>query len=47
MVEILEVLEMPGYPPEIGKALWQLQDFRSRTLRVLEGLPEEYLDQEV
>jgi hypothetical protein len=47
MVETLEILGLTGYPSEIGKALWQLEDCRSRTLRVLEGLPEEYLDHEV
>jgi len=47
MVETPEILGLTGYPSEIGKALWQLEDCRSRTLRVLEGLPEEYLDQKV
>lgn len=47
MVETLEILGLTGYPSEIGKALWQMEDCRSKTLRVLEGLPEEYLDQEV
>jgi hypothetical protein len=47
MLETLEILGLPGYPSEIGKALWQLEDCRSRTLRVLEGLPEEFLDHEV
>ena len=47
MVETLEILGLTGYPSEIGKALWQLEDCRSRTLRVLEDLPEKYLDHEV
>ncbi len=47
MVETLEILGLLGYPSEIGKALWQLEDCRRRTLRVLEDLPEAYLDHEI
>lgn len=47
MVDKLEVLGIPGYPPEIGKVLWRLEDCRRRTLHVLEDLPKVYLDHEV
>jgi len=47
MVDQLEVPGLSGYQPEIGKALWRLEDCRRRTLRVLEDLPEVYLDHEV
>jgi uncharacterized damage-inducible protein DinB len=33
-----------GFIPEIGRAVWMLQDARRRTLKLLEGLPEDVLD---
>ena len=47
MVDQLEVIPIPGYPSEIGKALWHLEDCRRRTLHILEDLPEAFLDVEV
>lgn len=47
MSEILEVKKLSGYPPEIGAALWRLQDTRQRTLKLLQDLPEEFLDYDV
>lgn len=38
--------ELAGYPPEIGAALWRLEDARSRTLRLLSDIPPEYVDLE-
>ena len=47
MSEILEVTKLPGYPPEIGAALWCLEDTRRRTLDLLKDLPEKYVDYDV
>lgn len=47
MSESLEVIALPGYQPEIGAALWRLEDTRNRTLRVLNDIPDEYIDQEM
>ncbi len=47
MTEILEVMNLTGYPPEIGAALWRLEDARRRTLDTLKDLPAAYLDNEV
>jgi uncharacterized damage-inducible protein DinB len=38
---------LAGYQPEIGAALWRLEDARDRTLRLLKELPAEYVDTEV
>lgn len=38
---------LSGYEPEIGAALWQLQDARRRTLKLLDGTPDEHLDAQV
>lgn len=46
MRETLVAAELAGYPPEIGAALWRLQDTRSRTLRLLSDMPAEYVDLE-
>jgi uncharacterized damage-inducible protein DinB len=46
MRERLVVVEIPGYPAEIGAALWRLEDARSRTMRLLADVPQEYVDQE-
>lgn len=46
MPEQLVTAELPGYPAEIGAALWRLQDARSRTLRLLAGVPAESVDRE-
>lgn len=45
MTESLEVIDLSGYQPEIGAALWRLEDTRNRTLRVLNDMPAEYIDQ--
>jgi uncharacterized damage-inducible protein DinB len=46
MKEVLIESPLPGYEPEIGAALWRLEDGRSRTLRQLADMPEELLDRE-
>lgn len=38
-----DVEPLEGYEPEVGRALWALQDCRSRTLGMLEGLSPEVL----
>lgn len=38
---------LPGYTPEVGAALWRLEDARHRTLRLLENMPDEYVDRDV
>jgi uncharacterized damage-inducible protein DinB len=38
--------ELPGYAPEVGAALWRLEDTRHRTLRLLEDVPDEYVDRD-
>lgn len=43
-LEILELEPLAGYEPEIGQALWRLQDARARLLRHLTDLPPEALD---
>ncbi len=35
---------LDGYDPEVGAALWRLEDARSRTLRLLEGVSPTMLD---
>lgn len=35
---------LPGYPPEIGRALWALEEGRERTQRVVADLPAEAVD---
>ncbi|HSM24514.1 MAG TPA: DinB family protein [Anaerolineaceae bacterium] len=47
MSETLEVVELPGYPPVVGAALWRLEDTRRRTLRTLKDLPIGYIDHEI
>jgi len=34
--------ELPGYPTEIGAALWRLEDARDRTLRLLSEMTAEH-----
>jgi uncharacterized damage-inducible protein DinB len=46
MKETLVALPLPGYAPEVGAALWQLEDARRRTLRLLRDLPAAYVDAE-
>ena len=46
MKETLVALPLAGYAPEVGAALWQLEDARRRTLRLLRDLPPEYVDAE-
>lgn len=44
--ETLVAAELDGYEPAVGAALWRLEDGRVRTLRVLDGLPSEFVDKE-
>jgi uncharacterized damage-inducible protein DinB len=46
MKETLVTLPLAGYAPEVGAALWQLEDARHRTLRLLNDLPPDYVDAE-
>jgi len=41
MPETFEVIELSSYQPEIGAALWRLEDTRNRTLGVLNKMPVE------
>ena len=47
MKRILEVVALSGFEPEIGKAVWLLDDTRRRTLELLEDLAEEFVDHPV
>jgi uncharacterized damage-inducible protein DinB len=47
MRELLVTPQLPGYEAEPGAALWRLQDTRNRTLRLLEDMPDEYVDRDV
>jgi uncharacterized damage-inducible protein DinB len=47
MRETLVAGSLPGYAPEVGAALWRLQDARDRTLRLLAELPPDLVDREV
>ena len=42
--EVLHVEALPGYPPEIGRWLWALQDVRKEVLKSVQGLSAEELD---
>lgn len=44
--ETLVVGVSAGYDPEVGAALWRLEDARDRTLRVLKEVPAEAVDAE-
>lgn len=46
MAETLVALPLTGYAPEVGAALWQLEDARRRTLNLLRDLPPDYVDAE-
>jgi uncharacterized damage-inducible protein DinB len=46
MRETLVAGELAGYQPEVGAALWRLEDARSRTLRLLSDVPDDYVDLE-
>jgi uncharacterized damage-inducible protein DinB len=41
---VYTVEPLEGCDPIVGTALWVMQDTRRRTLRELEGLPDEWLD---
>jgi uncharacterized damage-inducible protein DinB len=43
-IEDLSVIALPGYNPEIGRWLWALEDTRHDTLKSLDGLTDEDLD---
>jgi uncharacterized damage-inducible protein DinB len=47
MIDTLEVIELSGYPPVVGAALWRLEDTRRRTLGTLKELPVDYIDHEI
>lgn len=47
MRETLVNPQLIGYTPEVGAALWRLEDTRHRTLALLEDMPEEYVNREV
>lgn len=47
MGDLLMNPSLPGYDAEVGAALWRLQDTRNRTLRLLEDMPDEYIDRAV
>ncbi|MCQ4085336.1 DinB family protein [Saccharibacillus sp. JS10] len=40
----LEIQALPGYPVEIGRQLWMMQDIRRDLLNRLEGITQEELD---
>ena len=42
--KLLLVKPLANYPPDIGRALWILQDTRSRTKQALEGVTQAVLD---
>lgn len=46
MSEVLQVTPLPGYPDEIARWLWAMQQTRVRTLKLVEGLDQETLDWE-
>lgn len=43
-VDKLFIIPLNGFEPEIGRALWQMQDARRRTKDALEGIREQALD---
>jgi uncharacterized damage-inducible protein DinB len=47
MRQILIAGELAGYQPELGAALWRLEDVRDRTLKLLGDMPAEYVDLEM
>lgn len=46
MRELLVIPELAGYVPQVGAALWRLEDARDRTLRLLRDMPAETIDRE-
>lgn len=46
MVDQLEVIPLGGYPPEIGRWLWALQEVRQRTMRLIHDLDHRAIDWE-
>lgn len=40
----LQVQALPGYPPEIGRPLWMMEDTRRRTREVLAGVAASSID---
>jgi len=42
--EQLLVEALPGYPPEIGRYLWMLEDSRRRTKEVVQGVTQRVID---
>lgn len=47
MRELKVIAGLPGYDPEVGAALWRLEDSRRRTLEVLGEMPADYVDRDV
>lgn len=46
MRELLVIPKLAGYAPQVGAALWRLEDARDRTLRLLRDMPAETIDRE-
>jgi hypothetical protein len=46
MKEVLQVTALSGYPEEIGRWLWSMQELRRKTLELVEGLDQATLDWE-
>lgn len=42
--EILQIAPLDGFVPDIGRALWMLEDTRNETGRILEGISPEVID---
>ena len=47
MRELKVIADLPGYPPEVGAALWRLEDTRRRTLEVLGEMPADTVDRDM
>jgi uncharacterized damage-inducible protein DinB len=46
MSEVLQVTALSGYPDEIGRWLWAMEELRRTTLQLVEGLDQATLDWE-
>jgi hypothetical protein len=44
--ELLVAAPLPGYPPQVGEALWRFEEGRERTLRLLADLAPQMVDRE-
>ena len=43
----LHISALPGYPEEIGRQLWMMEDVRRELLQKLQGTTQEELDAEL